>query len=55
MIQLKQIHARMKRLEELEKGLAADAARWQDGASTSNLKPMERQWYAGLYTFTGRG
>ena len=46
MIGLPQVRARMKRLEELETRLAADAARWEE--SVEGLKGMERQWYAGF-------
>ena len=43
---LPQVRARMKRLEELETRLAADAARWEE--SVEPLKGMERLWYAGF-------
>ena len=36
----------MKRLEELETRLAADAAHWEE--SVEALKGMERLWYAGF-------
>ena len=46
MIGLPQVRARMKRLEELETRLAADATRWEE--SVGALKGMERLWYAGF-------